>query len=309
MIGIRFAAPDTDWSQYKDHLPAALKRKGLSAQVAPDLAPELTDYIVYAPHDGLNDFSAFPRLKAVLSLWAGVERIVSNPTLQVPLTRMVDHGLRQGMIEWVLGHVLRHHLGMDAHIVNPHKHWIPVSPPLASERRVCVLGLGALGKAVAQALCTTGFDVTGWSRRPKQIEGLTCLSGQDGLAQALASAQILVLLLPDTPQTHNTLNRETLARLPKGAVIVNPGRGPLIDDDALLQALETGHIAHATLDVFRTEPLPQDHPFWTSENVTITPHIAAETRPQTASAVIAENIRRGEASEPFLHLVNRATGY
>jgi len=119
----------------------------------------------------------------------------------------------------------------------------------------------------------------------------------------------VILLLPDTPATNNILNADTLAMLPKGARIINPGRGPLIDDAALLEALDSGQVGHATLDVFRVEPLPADDPYWAHPNVTVTPHIAAETRASTASQVIAENIRRGEAGEPFLHLVDRSLGY
>ena len=115
--------------------------------------------------------------------------------------------------------------------------------------------------------------------------------------------------MPDTPATENTLNARTLALLPRGAFVINPGRGPLIDDSALLSALDTGQVAHATLDVFRIEPLPEAHPFWTHPGVTVTPHIASETRPGTASEVVAENIRRNEAGEPLLHLVDRSAGY
>ena len=139
--------------------------------------------------------------------------------------------------------------------------------------------------------------------------GITTLHGSDGLSEALENAEILVLLLPDTPATRDLLDTERLGQLPRGAVIVNPGRGPLIVDDALIAALDSGQIAHATLDVFRTEPLPAEHPFWAHPKVTVTPHIASETRVPSASRVIAENIRRGEAGEPLLHLVDRAAGY
>jgi glyoxylate/hydroxypyruvate reductase A len=180
---------------------------------------------------------------------------------------------------------------------------------LANERHVCILGLGALGHEAAQALAALNFNVTGWSRTPKDVPGVTCLSGEDGLQEALSKAEIAVLLLPDTPATENTLSTETLALMPIGARIINPGRGPLIDDDALLKALNKGQIGHATLDVFRVEPLPADHPYWAHPNVTVTPHIASETRPVTAAQVIVENIRRGEAGEPFVHLVDRQLGY
>ena len=306
MTLIYFAAPAL-WHDYRDLLPDLLARAGIVAQVvndAPD--PAATDYIIYAPSAPLQDFTPFTNCKAVLSLWAGVERIVGNPTLTQPLCRMVDTGLTEGMVEWVVGHALRHHLGMDRHIVNPSHIWNPTCPPLARERPVAMLGMGALGTACARALSALNFPVTGWSRTAKDIPGIPTTTD---LRAALSTAQIVVTLLPKTPETENTLNAETLSWLPRGAVILNPGRGPLIDDAALLAALDAGQIGHATLDVFRTEPLPQDHRFWTHPGVTVTPHIAADTRASGAVRVLVENIRRGEAGEPFLHLVDRTLGY
>jgi glyoxylate/hydroxypyruvate reductase A len=311
-VDILFAAP-RDWQDYRTLLPETLRLAGLEQinLLVPedDFAPEQIDYIIYAPNSPLHDFSPFRRVKLVQSLWAGVERIVHNPTLTQPLARMVDPGLTESMVEWVTGHVLRHHLGLDRFIINPGHEWQPTPPPLARNRPVTILGLGALGSACAQALRALNFPVTGWSRSPKQIDGITCLHGEAGLEQALGSAEILVLLLPNTQGTENILDARRLGQLPKGAVILNPGRGPLIDDAALLAALETGQIGHATLDVFRTEPLPEAHPFWAHTRVTVTPHIAADTRAATAAQVVAENIRRGEAGAPFLHLVDRARGY
>ena len=306
---ILFAAPAL-WPAYAKILPQALAEVGLAAQIVTEATdPALVDYIIYAPSAPLQDFTPFTRCKAVLSLWAGVERIVGNTTLTQPLARMVDPYLTEGMVEWVVGHALRHHLGMDRHIVNPTHLWDPTCPPLARQRPVAMLGLGALGLAAARALQALNFPVTGWSRAPKVIEGLTCLSGEAGLKQALSNAAIVVTLLPRTPQTENLLNAHTLAYLPKGAFILNPGRGPLIDDQALLAALDSGQVAHATLDVFRTEPLPQDHPFWTHPQITVTPHIAADTRPHSAARILVENIRRSEAGAPLLHLVDRTLGY
>jgi len=306
-INVLFSARPALWPVYEPLLTKGLS--GMDVIIATDLPPERVDYVVYAPNGGLKDFTPYTRLKAVLSLWAGVEKIAGNETLTVPLARMVDHGLTQGMTEWVVGHVLRYHLGMDRHITVQDGIWAPDPPPLASQRTVCVLGLGALGQAAAGALSSLGFNVIGWSRTAKTIPGVNSLDGPDGLRRALAQADIVVLLLPDTPATENTLNAETLALLPKGARIINPGRGGLIDDDALLQALDTGQIAHATLDVFRTEPLPPQHPYWVHPNVTVTPHIASETRPETAAQVICDNIRRNEAGQPLLHLVDRDLGY
>lgn len=309
MINVLFAARPERWTTYEAPLRAALATAGIEARLAQDIAPEDVDYIVYAPNSELQDFTPYTRARAVLNLWAGVEKITGNDTLRIPLARMVDPGLTTGMVEWVTGHVMRYHLGMDAHIVNPSQAWKPTTPPLAREREVVILGLGALGTACAQALIGLGFRVTGWSRSPKDVAGVTCLHGDAGLSDALRRAEIAVTLLPDTPATTNILNAETLAQMPQGAFLINPGRGPLIDDDALIAALDAGQIAHATLDVFRVEPLPKEHPFWAHPQVTVTPHIAAETRAITASETIVENIRRSEAGEPFINLVDRALGY
>lgn len=309
MLNILFAAAEADWPIYENPLRRAFSATGLECALRRDFPPDEVDYIVYAPASNLRDFTPFTRLRAVLSLWAGVERITGNPTLTVPLARMVDHGLERGMTEWVVGQVLRHHLGLDRYITGQDGSWRKSTPPLAEDRPVTVLGLGALGQAAARALVGLGFDVTGWSRTAKTLEGIRTASGSIGLHTVLERAEIVVLLLPDTPATTNILNAETLALLPRGAVIINPGRGSLIDDGALLAALESGQIGHATLDVFRTEPLPPDHPYWAHPRVTVTPHIAAETRPDSAARVIAENIRRAETGAPLLHLVDRARGY
>ena len=311
MPNILFAARSERWDQYETPLRQALSDVGLGdALLTTEAAPETVDYIVYAPNSNVQDFTPYTRLKAVLNLWAGVEDVVGNPTLNVPLARMVDEGLTDGMVEWVTGHVLRHHLGMDTHIHGQDGVWRAGSaPPLARDRTVAILGLGTLGSACARALAALNFCVLGWSRSAKDVEGVETFHGPGGLMDVLRRAEIVVLLLPDTPATENTLDAETLALMPTGAVIINPGRGPLIDDDALLAALDAGQIGHATLDVFRTEPLPPEHPFWAHPKVTVTPHIASETRAPSAARVIAENIRRGEAGEPFLHLVDRSLGY
>lgn len=308
---ILFAAKPDRWSTYEPHLRHALAEAGVSdANLMTEANPATVDYIVYAPNSQVQDFTPYTRLKAVLNLWAGVENVTGNQTLKAPLARMVDEGLTDGMVEWCVGHTLRYHLGMDTHIMGQDGIWRNGAiPPLARNRPVLVMGLGALGHATAQALRGLGFRVNGWSRSPKQIDGVQTFHGTDGLQAALTQSQIAILLLPDTPATENILNAQTLSYFPQGAMIINPGRGPLIDDDALIAALDTGHIAHATLDVFRQEPLPETHPFWAHSKITVTPHIASETRPDTASQVIAENIRRGEANLPFRHLVDRTLGY
>lgn len=310
MVNVLFSAKPTRWAEYERPLKAALSEAGIDGALSTDFPPEDVDYIVYAPNGPVTDFIPFTRLKAVLSLWAGVETMVDNPTLKVPLCRMVDHGLTESMVEWVTGHVLRQHLGMDYFIHHQDGIWRPEqTAPLARDRKVCVLGLGALGAACAQAMAALNFKVHGWARSSKDIPNVICHHGDAGISEALRDADMVVLLLPDTAATENVLNAERMALLARGAAIVNPGRGPLIDDDALLAALDSGQLGHATLDVFRVEPLPQEHPFWTHPKVTVTPHIAAETKAVTASQVIAQNIVNGEAGQPFIHVVDRAAGY
>ena len=306
MVLIYFADAQL-WPKYQPHLAPALAAVGVQAQIITDAPenPALVDYIIYAPTAPLQDFTPFTRCKAVLSLWAGVERIVGNTSLTQPLCRMVDTGLTEGMVEWVCGHVLRYHLGMDAHIINPARAWNAQPAPLARSRTVAMLGMGTLGQACAKALTGLGFGVLGWSRSGASA----AYSGQDGLAYVLGRADFIVTLLPKTAETENLIGREALTWAKRGAVLLNPGRGALIDDDALLEALNTGQIAHATLDVFRTEPLPQDHPFWAHPRITVTPHIAAETRPEGAVRALAENIRRSQNGDALLYQVDRARGY
>ncbi|MDP4034290.1 MAG: glyoxylate/hydroxypyruvate reductase A [Pseudorhodobacter sp.] len=308
-VRIYYAAGAAHWPAYRVALTKACADAGLKVVISDQATdPAAVDYIIFAPGGPIRDFASFTHAKAVLSLWAGVERIADNPTLTQPLCRMVDPALTMGMVEYVVGHVLRHHLGMDRYIVGG-AGWNQVVPPLARERPVAMLGLGELGQACAAALVALGFAVTGWSRTPKAVPGMVCRHGEAGLEAVLRGAQIVVTLLPKTPATENLLDARRLAWLPPAAVIINPGRGQLIDDAALLAALDAGRLGHATLDVFRTEPLPVDHPFWAHPRVTVTPHIAADTRAASASRVVAENIRRGDAGLPFLHLVDRVRGY
>ena len=304
---VLFAAKPAAWASYEGPLTRALAEAVPQARLVREAPPEAVDYVVLAASGPVRDFAPYTRCRAVLSLWAGVEGALAIPGLTQPLARMVDPGMTRGMVEWVLGHVLRHHLGTDAHVANPGREWRPEVPPLATERRVGVLGLGELGAACAQALAALGFDVAGWSRTAKAMAFPTH-HGEEGLEAVLRRSEILVLLLPLTPATEGLVDARRLAMLPRGAVLLNPGRGGLVDDAALLAALDAG-LGHATLDTFREEPLPRDHPFWAHPRVTVTPHIASATRPATASRAIAENVRRGEAGEPLLNLVDRARGY
>lgn len=308
-IKILFSANEENWKRYKAPLQDALDDKSLDYELGTTITPSEVDYIVYAPSSSLQDFSPYAKLKAVLNLWAGVEGVTNNKTLKVPLARMVDSGLTDGMVEWVTGHTLRHHLGIDKHIHGQDGIWRSYVPPLAKDRVITILGLGTLGTACGIALKRLGFNVRGWSRREKRVDGIQCFYGDEQIDSSLMDADIVVLLLPDTPLTQNILNQHTLNLLKRGAFVLNPGRGPLIDDDALLAALETGQIEHATLDVFRIEPLPQNHQYWSNNKVTVIPHKASETRPKTASQVIAMNIGRAENGQELLYLVDRENGY
>ena len=300
---VRFSAREAAWSEWAPALRAALPEM----ELAREGDPASFDAIIYAPGGDITDFTPYHRVKLVQSLWAGVERIVTNPTLTQPLARMVDPGLARGMAEYCAGWALRAHLGMDGYAQDGRWRNGTV-PPLAPERPVTILGMGELGRAVAALLGGIGFPLTGISASGTPVAGVT-VRPVAALDEALAEAQILICLLPDTPATRDLLDARRLSLLPEGAWIINPGRGTLIDDAALLAGLDQGRPAHAVLDVFRTEPLPEDHPFWSHPAITVTPHIAAETRPATAAPVAADNLRRAMAGRPVLNLVDRAKGY
>jgi glyoxylate/hydroxypyruvate reductase A len=311
MIRILFTSSPEDWPVYQPELTRALAARGIAADLTTDASdPAGIDFIVLSPASPITDFGPFTRARALLNLWAGVERIVGNPTITMPLCRMVDPAMTQGMIEYVTAHVLRFHTGMDAHLRGQDGIWrAEIYPPLASQRPVTVLGLGELGLACAQALSGLGFPVTGWSRSRKDVPGIATHHGEDGLRQALSAAAVVVLILPLTPETRDLMDATRIGWLPQGACIINPGRGHLIDDAALLAALDSVQVAQATLDVFRTEPLPPAHHYWSHPNVIVTPHIATATRPPSASDVVAQNIRRALDGLPLLHQVDLRRGY
>ncbi len=270
------------------------------------------DVLILNPVDGTRDLARFQGAKLIQSIWAGVESYIGNPSLpdRPILCRMVSNGLTEGMTDYITGHVMRHHLDIDRHIRQSAAGiWGAPVPPLSRDRTVGILGLGALGSDAARMLGRLRFDIAGWSRTPKSVDGVTCFHGTDGLDAIIARSEIIVTILPSTPETRHILNARTLALAPRGAVIINPGRGPLIDDDALLAALASGQIGHATLDVFATEPLPESHGFWRHPQVTITPHIAADTRASDAAKVVVEQIGRLQRGEPLWHIVDRNRGY
>ncbi len=298
---------------------AGLRKASADQGIAIDLRESLDDvnpaevaYLIFEKGGPVAELTPFTHLKAILNLWAGVEQVVTIPTLprDVPLIRMVERGLTWGMTDYVVGHVMRHHAGLDRYVLKERPlAWYDADRPLPDGRTIGVLGLGRLGRDAAKMLARLRFNVLGWSRGLKEVEGVACLHGEDGLRRILTESEILVILLPLTVETTGMLNAETLALLPKGAAIINAGRGPILEEAALLAALDAGTLSHATLDVFDPEPLRGDHPYLSHPKVTVTPHIASATRPETAAESIIAQIARGERGDPFENVVDRALGY
>ena len=263
--------------------------------------------IVATPPPGL--LAKLGGAKLIQSLWMGVDRLLEDPDLpkSVPLARLIDPGMVAAMSETVLAHVLdwhKHHYryrGQQAE-----RQWRRRKQYLTSDRTVGILGLGELGSDAARKLLALGFDVAGYSRRPKSLPGVQCFTE---LEPMLRATDALVCLLPLTPQTRGILNGRNLGKLRNHGCLINVARGGHVVVPDLLQLLDSGHLGHAYLDVFETEPLPAGSPLWSHPGVTITPHAAALTEPRTAIPKIVENIervRRGEAPRP---LVDFASGY
>lgn len=257
-------------------------------------------------------FEKLARLMLVQSLWMGVEKLLADPALPkgVPLARLVDPGMVAAMSETVLAHVLdwhRHHYYYRRR--QQERRWHRLAQSLSSDRSVGLLGLGELGRDAARKLRALGFNVAGWSRRPKKLEGVSSFSGADGLRGMLEQTDALVCLLPLTPQTQGILNRKTLDSIKPHGCVINVARGAHLVAADLVAALDSGHLAHAYLDVLEPEPLPPGDPLWKHPEVTITPHAAALTEPRTALPKIVENIERVRRGEPPLNLVDFSAGY
>jgi glyoxylate/hydroxypyruvate reductase len=238
------------------------------------------------------ELAQFLNLVWVQSLWAGVERIVQElPGTQLKIVRMVDPQLADTMAEAVLAWTLYLHRDMPRYRAQQARgEWLAQPLPLPRERRVSILGLGNLGILAAQRLMTHGFTLAGWSRSKYVVEGMDTYAGAVGLQDMLAQTDILIALLPLTPQTRGLLDGAALAAMPRGASIINFARGPILVEDALISALDSGHIDHAVLDVFDREPLPPGHAYWKHPSVTVLPHISAPTNQTTASAIVAAHM-------------------
>ena len=270
------------------------------ARSKPHLAQQVQAAVVAQPAPG--SLQAWPQLRLIQSLWAGVDRILADATVPqtVPLARMVDPMMTRAMAETAVWAVLSLHRGFfDYAHRQTQTTWYAHAQTRAADQPILVLGQGEMGLAVSAALRAQGYPVRGWRRS----------DGPDALWAALPTARVLVNLLPLTSETRGLIDASLLAALPQGANVVNLARGAHMIEAELLAALNAGHIRHAVLDVFQTEPLPTGHPFWRHPKVTVLPHAAAMTDIRSAAAVVAENLRRLQAGEPVLHPVDRTRGY
>jgi len=305
---IRVGESRAEW--WREHLQSLLPEIACRLWDDPGDPAEIDYAVVWRPPAG--GLARFPNLKCIVSIGAGIDHVLADPELPpgVPIIRTTGTDLTQRMREYVCLHVLRLHRRLpEIEAAQATREWRQLVEPPAPERRVGVMGLGNLGADCARTLHLIGFDVAGWSRRPKTVEGVTTFAGADGLAPFLARTDILVCLLPLTPATTGILDAALFAQLPAGAGVVNAARGEHLVEADLLAALASGQVGWATLDVFHTEPLPADHPFWDHPRVLVTPHVASLIDPVAGGKAIAANLRRFIAGEPVPDLVDLAQGY
>jgi glyoxylate/hydroxypyruvate reductase A len=306
-MSIALVIPDRKLDQLVEKLQALLP--GVLIQQWPHYsAPEQVQMAVVwkQPQGSLN---ALTQLKSLQSFGAGVDSIVSDPTLpDLPLSRIVDPALASSMVNYLSGIVLHYQLRLDLfRRQQQQQHWKPKNP--RQIRHLCLLGLGELGQAAACHFVAQGYRISGWSRQLKQLHGVQCYAGEHGFVQAVAEADLVICLLPLTAQTENFLDARAFACFKKGAIFVNVARGAIVDDQALLTALDSGQLEAACLDVFRQEPLPPSDPYWSHPAVLVTPHCSAVTNVDTAIHQIVENYHRTLNGLPLIHLVNRERGY
>jgi glyoxylate/hydroxypyruvate reductase len=302
-LNILFASKTEDADTWLPQLKRALPQDRLFVSPREDIDIAL----VATPPPGT--FEPLKHLRLVQSLWMGVERLLADPAFPkgVPLARLVDPGMVAAMSETVLAHVLdwhRHHYYYR--MEQDERRWNRLKQYLAADRTIGLLGLGELGSDVARKLGALGFNVVGWSRRPKSLPGVTCLTDLDAV---LEGSDVVVCLLPLTSHTRGILNFKTLRKIKLGGAVINVARGGHLVAEDLIAVLDSGHLAHAFLDVFEHEPLPREHPLWTHPGITITPHTAALTEPRTAIPKIVENVERLRRGEPPLNLVDFDAGY
>jgi glyoxylate/hydroxypyruvate reductase A len=272
-------------------------------------APPADHAVVWAPSQQF--FDEQPQLKGVFNIGAGVDALLKlRLSPQAVVVRLDDAGMSVQMAEYVCHAVIRHFREFDGYEADMKAgRWSFRKPRRRAEFSVGVMGLGVLGERVARALQTFEFPVNGWSRSPKSIEGLNGFAGTEQLPAFLAASRVLVNLLPLTPDTRDIMNHGTLSQLQPGAYVINVARGAHLVDEDLLALLDSGHLAGATLDVFRTEPLPPEHPFWAYPKITMTPHTSARTLREESIAQIAGKILALEQGTPIVGVVNPVRGY
>lgn len=273
-------------------------------------AAEVDVVVVAGAPPGL--LCAFPNLAFIQSAWAGVDALLADPTLPdgVPVARLIDPELGRNMSEAVLTHVLALHRRAPLYRQQQAASmWRPWPQPMAHERRVGVLGLGEMGLRSARRLLEAGFQVSGWTRTRAEHPGIETFAGPEEFQSFLGRCEMIVNLLPLTSETRGLLNARAFAAMPHGASLINLGRGAHIVVPDLVEALDSGRLAHAVLDVFEQEPLPPESSLWAHPAVTITPHVAAITNPRTSAKLIAANIARFRAGQPLEGLVERGIGY
>lgn len=299
-----------DWAAWWPALTKALPGERLVRSVAEAAGDAIEIALVANPPAGA--LQGLDSLGLIQSLWAGVDKLLADPTVPpaVPLARMVDPAMNAAMAETALWAVLGLQRDFFDYAVHQRAaQWTPLPQRRASDFTVAVLGLGQMGRAVAQRLVQHGCRVLGWSTRPCGIEGVQAHAGDAAWPAVLAGAQIVINLLPLTPATRGLFNASAFAQMPRGASLVNLARGAHVVEADLLAALDSGHLHRAVLDVFATEPLPPTHAFWSHPRVTVLPHVAAQTDPRSAAAVVSANVKAWRHGGPLAHLVDRARGY
>jgi glyoxylate/hydroxypyruvate reductase A len=270
------------------------------------------DYaVVWSPPEAM--LAELAQVKAIFNTGAGVDALLRFGDAiprEIPIIRLGDAGMGLQMAEYITHAVLRYFRRFDDYERQARAGiWAALPPYNREDFAIGVLGLGALGTRVVEALAPFGFPLRGWSRTEKRIDGVQCYHGADGLDTFLRGSRVLICMLPLTPDTTNLIDRTNMAKLPAGAYIINVARGAHLAEPELLAFIKSGHIAAATLDVFRNEPLPAQHPFWQEPRITITPHISALTLRRESVQQIAEKIRQLEGGQPVADIVDRNLGY
>ena len=307
-----FISTGSKTAEYKEALAKEIEAQSLNYKIIEDISRSSeVNAIIYADESDIADFSIFPDETVIFSIFAGVEKTLLNKTIRQPLVRLIDAEMTECMAEWCVAHVFRYHLDLDKFIKPEKKEWITCNKErlLANQVHIGILGLGTLGAATANKFKKLDFKVAGWSANEKRISGVNSLVGQDGLRKILSTSDYLILLLPLTERTKTIINSASLKFVKNGAVVINAGRGGLIEDNDLLKALDVGKISGCTLDVFNEEPLPQEHPFWLHEKVTVTPHISAPTRLKSSIKSILANISRIKEGLQPIGLVEKERFY